>query len=70
MEDTKLGRYKHYKGNDYQLLCIAKHSETLEEMVVYKALDIEEKVWVRPFYMFFENVVINGIEQPRFKKIS
>ena len=70
--DFKLGKYKHYKGNFYEAVGIARHSETLEEMVVYRALyDSEEfgnnSLWVRPKKMFLENIVYNGLEQPRFK---
>lgn len=68
----KLGKYKHYKGKYYKVLGVARHSETLEEMVVYRALyDSEEfgnnSMWVRPKTMFLEDVVYNGQEQPRFK---
>ena len=58
----KIGRYRHYKGNEYEVLCIAKHSETLEPMVVYKALYGEGAVWVRPLYMWNETVTVDGVE--------
>lgn len=58
--------FKHYKGNLYQLLHYATHSETLEELVVYRALYGEMGVWVRPRAMFFETVIVNGVEVPRF----
>ena len=48
----KMGKYRHFKGNEYEVLCIAKHSETLEEMVVYRALYGEGGVWVRPAAMW------------------
>ena len=64
------GIYEHYKGNRYQVLGMALHSETLEEMVVYKALYGEEKVWVRPAYMWDELVEKDGEKVPRFKLIS
>jgi hypothetical protein len=64
------GLYEHYKGFRYQVLGIARHSETLEEMVVYQALYGEKGIWVRPLAMFLENVSINGKLQPRFKLIS
>lgn len=59
--------YEHYKGNRYKILGIARHSETLEELVVYQALDGD--VWVRPLAMFLENVILYGQSQPRFKKV-
>ena len=52
----KLGIYKHYKGNEYKVLGVAKHSETLEELVVYQAMYGEMDLWVRPMKMFTENV--------------
>lgn len=67
----ELGLYKHYKGNIYEVIGVAKHSETLEEMVVYKATYQKdgENLWVRPLQMFLETVTIDGVEQKRFKKI-
>ena len=59
MSEIKLGRYKHYKGNDYEVLHIAKHSETQEDMVVYRALYGENIVWVRPKSMWNEIVEFN-----------
>ena len=67
MEEIKLGVYKHYKGNEYRVLAIATHSETLEKMVVYQALYGEYGIWVRPISMWNELVDVNGIETPRFK---
>ena len=67
----ELGLYKHYKGNIYEVIGIAKHSETLEEMVVYKATYQKEgeNLWVRPLKMFLETVIIEGLEKKRFEKI-
>ena len=67
----ELGLYKHYKGNMYEVIGIAKHSETLEEMVVYKATYQEEpyNIWVRPKAMFLEKIEINGNLIERFSKI-
>ena len=67
----ELGLYKHYKGNLYEVIGIARHSETLEELVVYKATYQEEgkNIWVRPLAMFLETVVIDGVERKRFEKI-
>ena len=64
----KPGKYKHYKGNFYEVIGIARHSETLEEMVVYKALDLPEgqNLWVRPASMFAEMVTVDGLSVPRF----
>lgn len=64
----KPGRYKHYKGNFYEVIGIARHSETLEEMVVYKALYLPEgqNLWVRPASMFSEMVTVDGLSVPRF----
>lgn len=67
--DIPKGRYRHYKGNEYEVLGMAKHSETLEDMVVYRALYGEHGVWVRPAEMWNEIVVVNGEKVPRFKKI-
>ena len=68
--EIKLGKYRHYKGNEYDVIGIAKHSETLEELVVYRALYGERGLWVRPLKMFTEEVVINGIRKPRFEYIK
>ncbi|MEI7498541.1 MAG: DUF1653 domain-containing protein [Candidatus Falkowbacteria bacterium] len=70
-----LGKYQHYKGNFYQVIGVALHSETLEELVVYRALynhEIydENSLWVRPKTMFLENIVLDGQEKPRFKLIE
>lgn len=66
----KLGKYKHYKGNEYEVIGVAKHSETLEEMVVYKALYGEGQIWVRPLNMFTEEVEINSMIVKRFEYIG
>lgn len=62
----QLGKYRHFKGKEYQVLCVATHSETLEKYVVYRALYGECGVWVRPLSMFTESVTRNGKTQPRF----
>ena len=64
------GKYIHFKGNEYEVLYIAKHSETLEEMVVYRALYGEKGVWVRPAYMWDETITREGRTFRRFEKIS
>ena len=61
-------KYRHYKGNEYTVLAIARHSETLQEMVVYKALYGDGEIWVRPLSMFTEAVTVNGAVMPRFEK--
>ena len=62
----KKGIYKHFKGNKYELLDIAKHSETLEEMVIYKALYGDDGIWVRPSSMWDEEVEFEGKKVKRF----
>lgn len=64
------GRYRHYKGGEYEVLSVARHSETLEAQVVYRPLYNESGWWVRPYAMFVENVVIDGVEQPRFRRMG
>lgn len=62
----KLGIYKHYKGGEYRILGVAKHSETLEELVVYQALYGNADIWVRPVEMFLEVVIFENKKVPRF----
>jgi cyclomaltodextrinase / maltogenic alpha-amylase / neopullulanase len=64
---VKPGKYLHYKGNEYEVLYTATHSETLEKVVVYRPLYNDSGIWVRPLSMFKETVLINGVEIPRFK---
>ena len=67
----RTGRYRHYKtGNEYEVIAVARHSETLEELVVYRALDGERGVWVRPVGMFMESVEVKGESVPRFQYIG
>ncbi len=70
METIKLGRYRHFKGKEYEVLGLAKHSETLEEMVVYRALYGNNDIWVRPLSMWNETVERNGITVKRFTYIG
>ena len=65
-----MGIYEHYKGNRYELIAIANHSETLEKMVVYRALYGEGEYWVRPLSMWEEMVWVNGKQVPRFRYIK
>ncbi|MDP1803412.1 MAG: DUF1653 domain-containing protein [Bacteroidota bacterium] len=69
--NLELGLYKHYKGNIYEVIGVAKHSETLEEMVVYKATyqKEEKNLWVRPLAMFVETIIVEGKNVKRFTKI-
>jgi hypothetical protein len=69
-QEIKLGKYKHYKGGEYEVLGVAKHSETLEELVVYQALYGEKELWVRPIEMFMEEVSLDGKLVPRFKYVG
>lgn len=75
MAEVKLGRYQHVKGDFYEVIGIARHSETREELVVYRALyDSKEfgrnALWVRPKAMFLEEVVKDGKKVPRFRFVS
>ena len=70
MMELKPGLYRHFKGNLYRLLYVAKHSETLEDMVVYQALYGEQGIWVRPASMWNEHVERDGYSGPRFCPIE
>lgn len=73
MKQIKLGKYQHYKNRKfYKIHGVAKHSETLEELVVYEAQydNPLSKIWVRPLKMFLEDVEVNGKKVPRFKFIE
>ncbi len=70
MSEIKLGRYRHFKGNEYEVIAIAKHSEDLSPMVVYKALYGEGDVWVRPADMWDEEVTRDGKTFKRFEYIG
>jgi hypothetical protein len=67
---TLLGRYRHYKGGEYEVIGVARHSESLEPLVVYRPLYNDSGWWVRPHAMFFEHVVIDGISRPRFEAVG
>jgi len=64
------GTYRHYKGNLYEVVDVARHSETEEQLVVYRALYGERGLWVRPLAMFDETVVVDGVEHPRFALVN
>lgn len=68
--ELKIGRYRHYKGNEYYVLSVATHSETLEPMVVYQALYGERGIWVRPATMWSEEVELDGVVVKRFEYIG
>jgi hypothetical protein len=68
--EIRLGKYRHFKGMEYEVIGVAKHSETLEPMVVYRALYGEGGLWVRPAKMWNETVTRDGKTQPRFTYIG
>ena len=70
MEEIRPGRYRHFKGNEYRVLGVARHSETMEPMVVYQALYGEGGLWVRPAAMWNERVVRDGYDGLRFTFIE
>ena len=70
MEEIKIGKYRHFKGNEYEVIGIAKHSEDLSPMVVYRALYGEGGLWVRPAHMWNETVERDGKVFPRFTWIG
>ncbi len=70
MDTLKPGRYRHFKGKEYEVIGVAKHSETLEEYVVYRALYGDGGLWVRPRTMFEEQVEVDGELKPRFVYIG
>jgi hypothetical protein len=65
-----LGKYRHYKGNEYEVLGVGKHTETEEKMVIYKALYPPFETWLRPYEMFFGTIELDGKNIARFEKIS
>jgi len=71
MSDKKLlaGLYLHYKGQEYEVMEVARHTETQEWVVVYRCLYGDYSLWVRPYDMFIEMVVINGVKIPRFRYV-
>ena len=64
------GRYRHYKGNEYEVIGVAKHSEDETELVIYRPLYGERGLWVRPLAMFIETVQVSGLSVPRFEYIA
>ncbi len=70
MTTIRFGRYRHYKGNEYRVIDVARHSESEEEMVVYRKLYDDHSLWVRPLEMFVEHIPVEGILVPRFEWIG
>jgi len=70
MGTVKKGKYRHYKGNDYEVVGVARHSETEEELVVYRPLYGEKGLWVRPLAMFCSHVEVAGETVPRFEYVG
>ena len=67
---TPLGRYRHYRGGEYEVIGAARHSETLEPLVLYRPLYNASGLWVRPHAMFFEDIEFEGRLQPRFAPVA
>lgn len=70
LPEIECGRYRHYKGGEYEVLGVVRHSETLEPLVLYRPLYNDSGMWVRPLGMFFETVDVDGRSQPRFKFVG
>ena len=70
MAAIQAGKYRHYKGMDYEVLFVARHTETEEELVIYRALYGEFGLWARPLQMFAGSVEIGGESQPRFRYLG
>lgn len=68
--EIKPGKYRHFKGNYYEVIGVARHSETMEEMVVYRALYGEHSLWVRPAAMWTETIDRDGYHGPRFQYVE
>ena len=69
LPDSPVGLYRHYKGGEYEVMGVVRHSETLEPLVLYRPLYNESGLWVRPHAMFFETVEVGGERRPRFERI-
>lgn len=70
LPEVRPGQYRHYKGNDYRVVGVARHTETEEPVVVYQALYSERGLWVRPAAMFLETVECEGRRVPRFARVG
>ena len=69
LPSIELGRYRHYRGGEYEVLGVVRHSETCEPMVLYRPLYNNSGSWVRPFTMFVEDIDVDGCMQPRFARM-
>jgi len=69
-QKLSLGIYQHYRGDRYRVIGVSRHSETLEEYVVYQALYGDYGLWIRPLAMFCEEIDVNGVQVPRFAWVS
>lgn len=71
MNNIKVGEtYKHFKGNIYKIIAIAKHSETMEDLIIYQQIDEPTKVWARPINMFNDTIIKDNVSYKRFTKID
>lgn len=70
MSTVRPGRYRHYKGKEYTVIGVARHSETEEQLVVYRKEYDDHSLWVRPLAMFVEDVEVNGQRMPRFQYLG
>ena len=69
LPSIELGRYRHCKGGEYEVVGVVRHSESLEPLVLYRPLYNDSGMWVRPFAMFLEQVEIDGVMRPRFARV-
>jgi hypothetical protein len=69
LPDTPTGRYRHYKGGEYEVMGVARHSESLEPLVIYRPLYNASGLWARPHAMFFGTVELDGQSRPRFERL-
>ena len=70
LPNTPLGRYRHYKGGEYEVIGVARNSETNEPLVVYRPLYNNTSWWVRPHARFFETIEVDGVRRPRFERLG
>ncbi len=70
LPDAPTGRYRHYKGGEYEVLGVVRHSESLEPLVLYRPLYDDSGLWVRPHAMFFGAVDVDGQRTPRFRRVD